>query len=120
MDQAARPAAPFVPQHQRSRGVRTCRAASGGRLTQRNYAKFMREDGRLNVRLLPRPVYVEMVKRHRSNPAVIDKVYNDKFWLWDLNQAVTKAEAEGREASRSELAAELESGMDDKDWWELT
>ena len=89
-------------------------------MIQRDYTKFLREDGRLNVRLLPRSVYVDMVKRHRSDPAVIDKIYNDTFWLWDLNEAVKKAEAEGREVSRSELAGELESGMDDKDWWALT
>jgi hypothetical protein len=89
-------------------------------VSDRDYAKFLREDGWLNPRLLPRAVYVEMVGRHRAKPEVIEAVYDELFWLWDLNEATRKAEEEGRQVSRAELAAELEAEMDDKDWWKLT
>jgi hypothetical protein len=86
-------------------------------VAERDYRKFLKEDDRLNIRLIPRTVYVEMVKRHRNNPAVIDKVFGDLFWLWDLNALATKASDEGREATRGELAEEILSEMSDSDWW---
>lgn len=89
-------------------------------MTDRDYSRFIRDNGRLNVPLVPRAVYVEMVKRHRSKPDVIEKVYDDLFWLWDLREAEKKAAAGGREVSRAELASEIESEMTDGDWWKTT
>ena len=89
-------------------------------MTERDYSKFLRENGRLNVTLLPRAVYVEMVKRHRAKSEVIEKIYDELYWLWDLREAEKKAAVEGRDASRAELAAEIEADMSDSDWWKVT
>jgi hypothetical protein len=89
-------------------------------VTERDYAKFLHENGRLNGRLIPRAVWVEMVKQHRSSPEVIDEVYDQLYWLWDLNEAQRKAEAGGRDVTRQQLASDLESEMNDSDWWKLT
>jgi hypothetical protein len=89
-------------------------------VTERDYTKFLGENGQLNSRLIPRATWVAMVKRHRSTPEVIEEVYDELYWLWDLNEAQRKAVAEGRDATRQELASELESEMKDSDWWKLT
>src|SRR4051794_14642516 len=86
----------------------------------RDYGKFLNEEGRLNVRLLPRPVYLQLLERYKSEPAHIDAVYGELYWLWDLNQRAQQAMAVGRSASRDELARELAGEMEDSDWWKLT
>ena len=86
----------------------------------RDYSKFLHGDGRLNVRLVPRPVYLQMLERYKVVPAHIDAVFGELFWLWDLNQRAQLAAAEGRSAGRDELARELAGEMDDGDWWKLT
>ncbi len=90
---------------------------------ERDYSKFLRrtEDGpRLNTRLIPRPVYVEMVKRYRRRPEVIDAVAEEQFWLWDLNERERKAVEAGHQVSRADLAEEIESEMEDREWWATT
>jgi len=87
-------------------------------VVERDFTKFLKEGERLNIRLVPRDVYVEMIKRHRSNPAVVDEVFDDLFWLWDLNALVKSADDEGRTATRIELADELIAEMSDDDWWQ--
>jgi len=89
-------------------------------VTQRDYSKFIREDGRLYVRMIPRADYVAMVKEYQQRPEVIEAVFDELYWLWDLNERAKKAEEEGREVSRAELAAELIEEMDDSDWWKTT
>jgi hypothetical protein len=87
---------------------------------RRDYAKFLGEHGQLNVRLIPRPVYLQMLERYKAVPEHIDAVYGELYWLWDLNaRAKTAAEA-GRAATRAEVAQELAGEMDDRDWWKLT
>lgn len=88
--------------------------------TRRDYRKFLREDGRLSVRLIPRPVYVTMVKAHQQRPEVIERIFDELFWLWDLNERQRAAEAEGRMVSRAELAQEVMAEMSDADWWKAT
>jgi hypothetical protein len=86
-------------------------------LAERDYSKFLKDEQRLNIRLIPRAVYVEMVKRHRFKPEVVDLVFDQLFWLWDLNELARAAQAEGRVVSRGELADEMLSEMSDDDWW---
>lgn|GEM_PF-2019164 len=89
-------------------------------MTERDYSKFIREDEsgpRLHVKMLPRAVYVEMVKRWRSRQDVIEEVADEGFWLWDLRELETKAKEEGREYTYAELADEVYAEMDDREWW---
>lgn len=88
--------------------------------TQRDYRKFIRDDGRLNVRLIPRAVYVEMVKAHQRRDDVIDRVFDAHFLLWDLKNLQRTAEAEGRDVSRADLVREVMGELSDDDWWKTT
>jgi hypothetical protein len=92
-------------------------------VTQRDYTKFVRESDtgpRLHVKMLPRPVYVEMVNRWRSRPDVIETVAEQAYWLWDLKELERKAQAEGRQVNYAELADEIIGEMDDREWWKTT
>jgi hypothetical protein len=86
----------------------------------RDYSKFLNDEGLLSTRLIPRPVYVEMVNRWQARPDVIEQVLGDTFWLWDLRKARENAAREGRDASDGELLREIMGEMDDTDWWKLT
>lgn len=86
---------------------------------KRDYSKFLTEDGRLNTRRLPRAVYIQLVGAYRQQGAVIAKVFYEHYWMWDLEEAERKAQAEGREVSRIELAEHILKSMDDNDWWEV-
>lgn len=88
-------------------------------MAERDYTKFLKEGERLNIRMIPRDIYLEMLKRYRQDTSVIDAVFDDLFWLWDLNELEKQARAEGREVSRVELADELISEMADDDWWKV-
>lgn len=88
-------------------------------MSERDYTKFLHPDGRLNIRLIPRPVYLEVLKRYRSDPANIERVFGELYWLWDLNDRERKAQDAGRDASRVELADEIIAEMDDRDWWKI-
>lgn len=89
-------------------------------MTQRDYRKFLRADGRLDVRLVPRAVYVEMVNRHKMHEPAIEAVFEQLRWMWDLNKRAKAAAAERRTVTRAELAAEIMAEMDDRDWWAIT
>ncbi|HMM43968.1 MAG TPA: hypothetical protein PKA95_18890 [Thermomicrobiales bacterium] len=89
-------------------------------MAERDYAKFIRPDGKLYVRRIPRPVYVEMVRAYQQRPEVVEEVFEQLYWRWDLDQAEQKAAAEGRDTNRVELAQELIAEMADDDWWKLT
>jgi hypothetical protein len=86
----------------------------------RDYAKFLNAEGQLNVRLIPRPLYLQLLDRYKADPAHIDAVYGELYWLWDLNARAKAASEAGRAATRAELAQELAAEMDDRDWWKLT
>jgi molybdopterin-guanine dinucleotide biosynthesis protein A len=92
---------------------------SSGMEPRREYRKFLKDDGRLNVRLLPRSVYVDLLTRYRAQDHVITEVFNEHFWLWDLNEKERAARASGRNASLAELADEVIGEMDDNDWWQV-
>lgn len=89
-------------------------------MVSRDYTKFQHPDGRLNVRRIPRAVYVEMVRAHQRRPDVIEQVFEDQYWRWDLDQAEKKAVSEGKTVDRVDLAHEIIANMDDNDWWKLT
>jgi hypothetical protein len=61
-----------------------------------------------------------MVNRWRSRPDVIDHVAEEGYWLWDLNELAAAAAAEGQNPTRAELAEEIASEMDDREWWKTT
>jgi len=89
-------------------------------VTQRDYSKFIREgeEGpRLNTRLIPRAIYVEMIKRWRGRNDVIELIAEEGFWLWDLKELEQQAQAEGRDATWAELAEDVYAEMDDREWW---
>lgn len=89
----------------------------------RDYRKFVRdtdEGRRLNVSMIPRPVYVEMVKRWRRRPEVIERIAEDGYWLWDLKELERTARAERRQVTWADLAEEIEAEMDDREWWKTT
>lgn len=89
-------------------------------MTQRHYSKFIRETDegqRLNVKLVPRAVYVQMVNRWRSRQDVIEEVADAGFWLWDVKELEEQARAEGRQVTYAELAEEVAAEMDDREWW---
>jgi hypothetical protein len=89
-------------------------------MTTRDYRKFLHADGRLNVRLLPRPVYLQILGRYRRIESVIDDVFEDLRWSWDLNKRTRAAVADGRSVSRADLADEIVGEMEDRDWWKAT
>ena len=89
-------------------------------MTERDYTKFIREDGRMWTKRIPRPVYVEMVREYQRRLEVINAVFDELYWLWDLEQAENKAKESGKVVDRVTLAHELIEEMDDKDWWSVT
>ena len=89
-------------------------------MVERDTTRFLRDDGRLDIRLIPRQVYIAMLERYTSQPQNVDRVFAELFWLWDLNDRAAKAAAAGRGVSRVELAKELMAEMDDRDWWKVT
>lgn len=85
----------------------------------RDYRKFLREDGRLDVRYLPRAIYLDLLGRYRRQEHVIDEVLGMHFWLWDLNRKAQQALVDGRHVPRAELADELLGEMADDEWWPI-
>lgn len=88
-------------------------------MSQRDYSKFLTADGRLDVKLLPRRAYTELVTRHRQRDEVIEEVFGDFYFLWDLNDLVARKMADGIEISRSDAAQQVLDGMEDEDWWRV-
>lgn len=86
-------------------------------MANRDYTKFLKDDGTLNVKLLPKPVYRRLADEYRRQEPVFVEVFEAQFWLWDLEEAERKAAEEGREASRADLAQQVLDQMDDDDWW---
>lgn len=89
-------------------------------MTGRDYRKFLRDDGKLNVKLIPRSVYLEMLARHKSDPAVIDVVFEQVRWTWDLNDRLRRAARNGTQMTPGEAAAVVMGEMDDQEWWRTT
>lgn len=86
---------------------------------ERDYCKFLREDGRLNVWLLPRPVYTRLVREVREDPEAIDTVFEQLYFSWDMAERARRAELEGREFTNAGLAQEILDDADDDDWWRI-
>lgn len=85
----------------------------------RDYSKFLNEDGRLSVKLLPRRVYTVIVTRHRQRDEVINDVFERLFFLWDLNQIIESERQAGNDITRAEAAQRVLDSMDDGDWWRV-
>jgi hypothetical protein len=89
-------------------------------LTERDYARFLKDGNRLNMRLIPRAVWVDMVSYAQQQDDIIDIVLGEMYWLWDINDLEAKAASEGRNVTRTELLQEMMAEMGDSDWWKLT
>ena len=85
----------------------------------RDYSKFVDENGTLNIRVIPRPVYMTMVTEYRQQESVFREIFEKHFWLWDFEEAERKAKLEGRDVTPAALAQQVLDGMDDKEWWEV-
>lgn len=83
----------------------------------RVYSKFLTESRRLNVALLPRAVYRALVNEYRRQEHVFEEVFEEQFWLWDLEVAAQQAALDGLNVSRADLAQQVMNGMEDNDWW---
>ena len=86
----------------------------------RDYGRFLKDDGRLNPRLLPRAVYIEILNRYKRRDDAINAVFDELHWRWDLEKRLTDASATGNERERADVAAEMMAGMNDDDWWPAT
>jgi hypothetical protein len=86
---------------------------------QRDYSKFLNEDGSFNIRVMPRPEYTKMVNDYRRNEDVIREVFVELHWLWDLEQLEQAAVNAGDDVAVADLAQQVIDTMDDKEWWEV-
>lgn len=86
----------------------------------RDYSKFLRDDGRLNVRYLPRQVYTTIVREYRTRDTVIDEVFEQLYLSWDLEQELKAQRAKGEAVDKAAAAQKVLDGLDDQDWWRLT
>ncbi|HLT18532.1 MAG TPA: hypothetical protein VKZ96_03665 [Thermomicrobiales bacterium] len=83
----------------------------------RDYRKFLKEDGTLQTRYLPRRVYTELVNDYRREGAIIDEVFDELYFTWDLNQKLEEMKKAGEEPSKAVAAQRVIDEMDDRDWW---
>ena len=85
----------------------------------RDYSKFLGEDGRFDSRLVPRRVYTAMVNEYRRRPEVIDDVFEELYFAWDLEDRTAKAVERGEEPDKATIAQEILDEQDDPDWWRV-
>jgi hypothetical protein len=86
---------------------------------ERDYRKFLNDKGRLHTRYLPRSVYTGLVKDYRSEDGVIDEVFDELYFSWDLNQKLEAMERAGETPSKAVAAQQVLNEMDDQDWWRV-
>lgn len=84
---------------------------------KRDYRKFLNADGQLHVRYLPRRAYTELVSEYRRDDAIIDEVFEELYFSWDLNQKLEEMEASGEEPSKAVAAQRVIDELEDRDWW---
>jgi hypothetical protein len=85
----------------------------------RDYRKFLNEEGRLNVRLLPRSVYTGLVTKFRSDEEVIRKVFEEYYLLWDLDAELERQERAGEERDPAAASQAVLDQLEDADWWRV-
>lgn len=88
-------------------------------VAQRDYSKFLDDRGLLQVKLLPRKAYTAIVNEYRREPEIIQDVFEELYFLWDLEQELEKMTAEGREPDHAAAAQKILNSMDDGDWWRV-
>lgn len=84
---------------------------------ERDYKKFLREDGALDQKLLPRKAYTSIVARYRQRPEIIDEVFEELYFAWDLGEKMKAQKERGEEVDKVAASNEVLAEMDDKDWW---
>jgi hypothetical protein len=87
---------------------------------QRDYRKFLGADGRLHARYLPRKVYTQLVTAYRQDEAVIDEVFEELYFAWDLTQELERLKRAGQAPGKALAAQRVLDQMDDDDWWRVT
>lgn len=88
-------------------------------MVERDYSKFLNEDGRFDVRLVPRRVYTAMVNEYRRRPDVIDVVFEELYFAWDLEDRTAKAIEHGEQPDKADIAQEILDDQEDADWWRV-
>ena len=83
------------------------------------YEKFLKEDGSLNVRLLPRPVYTKLVSDYRTRDEAIDEVFDKLYLTWDLEQRLEAMKRAGTPGDKAAAAQMVIDALDDGDWWRV-
>ena len=81
-------------------------------MTQRDFKKFAKEDGTLNRALVPSTVWGRMLVDYRRDPEAINAVFDEMWFLWDLQQK----ERASPNADIADLANEVMSEMDEGDY----
>lgn len=85
---------------------------------ERDYSKFLDENGRLRAFLIPIKDFRAMVKVYRDREEVIREVFGGLYWLWDLEQLEAKAKEDDDDVDIAELSREVQGMMDDEEWWQ--
>lgn len=82
-------------------------------MSERDYGKFLTDDGQLNLQLLQPHVQTALVTAYRRDPEVIVAVFDELWFLWDLQQLQSQA---GPEADTVALADQIIADMDEGDY----
>ena len=85
----------------------------------RDYGKFLKEDGSLNVRLLPRPVYTKLVTDYRQRESAIEEVFEELYLTWDIDNKLKEMQGAGEPTDKSAAAQAVLDELDDGDWWRV-
>lgn len=88
---------------------------------QRDYRKFLGQNGLLDPSLLPREVYVAMVFELRDTTDEVVGALRDAFLGYDLDQLRRRVrEEDGVELSPAEAGRRLFGTLDEREWWDAT
>jgi hypothetical protein len=82
-------------------------------MTARDYSKFLNEEGKLNVALLPPPTYTALLVAYRQDPSVIREVFDELWFLWDLQR---REEQAGPDADIAAIAQSIIDEMEEEDF----
>lgn len=60
-----------------------------------------------------------MVNEYRRRPEVIDAVFEELYFAWDLEDRTAKARERGDEPDKATIAQEILDEQEDADWWRV-
>ena len=82
-------------------------------MSARDYSKFLTEDGKLNTALLSPQTYGALLVAYRQDPDVIREVFDELWFLWDLQRREQQA---GPNPDIAEIAQGIIDEMDEDDF----